>query len=203
MMSSAGAAPVQLQKRAGGSTDPLFNLSENISSQLQIALQPKLRQFSNNVHRNIFAGILPHDNEFVVTFGERSGMKTEISQAITSTWAKEQADMRKAVLDAIKQDLEHERQTIQDLNVAARRAREAVVKKIQGSVKAHIYDTLISEKVQPLLASAIGKSYTTEIGERIAKNIEGVTNLWLERTIMNGFCVDAECIDSQSLNLEQ
>jgi putative effector of murein hydrolase len=72
-----------------------------------------------------------------------------------------------------------------------------------GSVKAHIYDTLISEKVQPLLASAIGKSYTTEIGERIAKNIEGVTNLWLERTIMNGFCVDAECIDSQSLNLEQ
>jgi rubrerythrin len=137
MMSSAGAAPVQLQKRAGGSTDPLFNLSENISSQLQIALQPKLRQFSNNVHRNIFAGILPHDNEFVVTFGERSGMKTEISQAITSTWAKEQADMRKAVLDAIKQDLEHERQTIQDLNVAARRAREAVVKKIQGTFVVH------------------------------------------------------------------
>lgn len=64
------------------------------------------------------------------------------------------------------------------------------------SVHARVYDSLISRKVQSLVATAIGKSYNRDVEHRISRNIERVTNIWLERAIQNGFCVDATCVDS-------
>jgi hypothetical protein len=64
-------------------------------------------------------------------------------------------------------------------------------------VHAHAYDSVIAQKVQPLVAMAIGKSYNEDIEHRISRNIERVTNIWLERAIMNGFCIDATCIDPE------
>ncbi|KAI8577070.1 hypothetical protein K450DRAFT_253513 [Umbelopsis ramanniana AG] len=189
------SAPIQ--KRDDMNTNIMYHLSENISSQFQLALQPKLRQFSTNVQRNVFAGLLPHDNEFVVAFSKKSDLDIRISGTIKSTWADQELKIKEAIFNALMQTYNESEEAISHIDDAIRVARQAVVEKIGESVHAHLYDSLISQNIQPLVATAIGKSYNNDIEERIAKNIEGVTSIWLRRSIENGFCVDAtSCIDS-------
>ncbi|KAI9285291.1 hypothetical protein BC943DRAFT_360394 [Umbelopsis sp. AD052] len=189
------AAPIQ--KRDDMNTNTMYHLSENISSQFQLALQPKLRQFSTNVQRNVFAGLLPHDNEFVVAFSKQNDLDIRISSTIKSTWADQELNIKEAIFNALSQAYDESEDAMKNIDDAIRVARQAVVEKIGESVHAHLYDSLISQNIQPLVATAIGKSYNTDIEERITKNIEGVTSIWLRRSIENGFCVDAtSCIDS-------
>ncbi|KAG2183874.1 hypothetical protein INT44_008885 [Umbelopsis vinacea] len=189
------AAPIQ--KRDDMNTNTMYHLSENISSQFQLALQPKLRQFSTNVQRNVFAGLLPHDNEFVVAFSKQNDLDIRISSTIKSTWADQELNIKEAIFNALSQAYDESEDAMKNIDDAIRVARQVVVEKIGESVHAHLYDSLISQNIQPLVATAIGKSYNTDIEERITKNIEGVTSIWLRRSIENGFCVDAtSCIDS-------
>jgi hypothetical protein len=124
------AAPIR--KRADIQNDLFHNLSENISSQFQQALQPKLRQFSINIRRNVFAGLLPYDNEFVVAFSKQSGLELQISRTILSTWATEESHMRQAIFDALTNNFHQESEAIEHIDDAVRVARQALVDKIGG-----------------------------------------------------------------------
>lgn len=124
------SAPIQ--KRDGINTDIIYHLSENISSQFQLALQPKLRQYSTNVQRNVFAGLLPHDNEFVVAFSKQSDLEKRISGTIKSTWADEELNMQEAIFTALTQTYNEAEEVMRHIDDAVRVARQAVVEKIGG-----------------------------------------------------------------------
>jgi hypothetical protein len=124
------SAPIQ--KRAEMDGISIHHLSENISSQFQVALQPKLRQFSTNVQRNVFAGLLPHDNEFVVAFSKKSDLEKRISRTIESTWADEEINIQQAVFNALTRKFDEADNVIEHIDDAVRVARQAVVEKIGG-----------------------------------------------------------------------
>jgi hypothetical protein len=123
-----------MRKRADMHADMFHHLSENMSIQFQQAIQPKLRQFGTNIQRNVFAGLLPYDNEFVVAFSKQSGLERQITKAITSEWAKEEFEVRQAIVNALATNFHQEIEAIQHIDDAVRVARQALVDKIGGNL---------------------------------------------------------------------
>jgi hypothetical protein len=124
------SAPIQ--KRDDMNTNIMYHLSENISSQFQLALQPKLRQFSTNVQRNVFAGLLPHDNEFVVAFSKQNDLEIRISGTLKSTLADQELNIQEAIYNALMQTYNEAEEAMQHIDDAIRVARQIVVEKIGG-----------------------------------------------------------------------